>query len=498
MAARALAIALVGALLVAGCFGGGGKGGGGGGDPSSSTSGSASTGPAGPIKARFSWTPDYPRAGANVTFTGAVDGLGNGKVSSYAWDWGDGKTGSGAVAKHAFDASGEWKVTFKATLGDGRTLSQVRPVLVLAPGQAEPIPPGGNGTAGPPPPPPGKFTCPGPGGAVAVEEPFDTFGVDESLPNLAWAALKTGFRFAVAWSSESPTTGSLTYTVANGTPQTVSETLPTRAHLLVLDGLPVGKALCFTVTEGGTTTALHAVRLANAMTSFQEGSPHGAYTMNSLVLVNELGDLAEVQEGVDDYADRLWDATDGWVRAGATLIIVNDPAHHNAGWVTCYVITLGPPLCTQVYDVLFTNDAAPQGAASTYRRGVHEPRAAIWMNQYHQAMPGPVSMDDTGSVLTHEMGHYIFDMDDLYGDPVVPDSQDCDVPGLSISIMGGPREATEFDDEVNRCPTQPSGYVPSWTLMRAEFPRIPDRTTEPLDGPDGNGGLHLQRTYRGA
>lgn len=479
-----VAVLLLLLVAAAGCFGGA---------PDAPKPGDQSTGSVtgtssapGAAAVGFTWTPQYPQVGHEVTFTGTTSNLDPDAVDAWGWTWGDGNSSTGSPVMTSFDRAGDWTVVVNALLSDGRTLSASKVVFVLGGGESIP-----NATEDPAPPPPGEFLCDG----QPVVEPHETFGTDDALPALSWLTLKTGYRFAVLWSSEQATTGSLTYSVANGTARTVTETVPTRLHMLVIDGLPEHRTLCFTVTMGGVTTPLHAVRTVNGPTGFQPGAPHGTYTLNLLTLVNEQGDLAEVEAGLSDYAKRLWDATDGWVRAGAMPVLVNNFPEHNSGWVTCYIVTT-PGLCNQVYDVMFTNDAAPQGAASTYRKGLSDPRAAIWMNQYHQAFPGPLSLDDTGAVLLHEVGHYAFNMDDLYGDPVVPDSQDCDIPSLSMSIMGGSRSSTEFDDEVHPCPTQPSSYTPSWTLLRGEFREIPDRTTDPLKGPDGDGGLFLQRTYR--
>jgi hypothetical protein len=309
---------------------------------------------------------------------------------------------------------------------------------------------------------------------------------------LSWAALKSGFRFVVAWSTEQATAETLRFTIGRGGESTTTELVPTKVHLFVLEGMAPGDTICF--IAGGAP--LHAARAANAMTSFQPGDPHGTYVVNYLVLVNEGGDLAEVQAGMARFADMLWDATDGWVRAGALLVVDGDYLHHNSGWSTCYLPSIDTPLCNRLFDVIVTEDALPQGAASTYRKGVTDPDVAMWMNMHFQAMPGPLSNDDFGAVLTHESGHYLFDMDDLYGDPVVPDSQACDVAQFDISIMGGGRDVTEFDDMAHPCPTQGSGYVPSWTLMRGQFKEIQER--DAIDaGPSGNGGLAFVQTYRG-
>jgi hypothetical protein len=457
------------------------------------SSSSASARP-GQLRIDFTWSPEAPRTGDSVRFQASASNPGGRTVDSWTWDFGDNSTGRGPSVGHAYTKAGARDVVLRALSSDGTVLQAQHNLFVLAPGQAAPPPRApGNSSTGPvdvpPPPPPGEFMCP----AGPVTEPFDTFGRDDSLPGLSWAALKTGFRFAVAWSTESPTIETLRYTVGRDPERSLSDVAPTRVHLFVLDDLPTGQTICFTAG----TAPLHAARLANAMTAFQEAEPHGVYTINVLVLANEGGDLTEIEPGMQRFAELLWDSTDGWVRAGAMMVVAGDYLHHNSGWALCYVGGVSSAVCNQVYDVIVTEDAVPQGAASTYRQGVKDPDAAMWMNQHFQAMPGPLSMDDFGAVLVHEAGHYFFDMDDLYGDPVVPDSQACDLPEHSMSIMGGGRDTTEFDDELRPCPTQGADYVPSWTLMRDQFDRIPDRDGPVLQGPSGTGGLAFQVTYRG-
>ncbi len=459
-------------------------------DTSTSTAGP----PLGAVAAKFTWTPQFPRVDATISFAGRVENLGTKTVEAWGWTWGDGQTSQGRNATHAYGTAGDRVVTLRAALSDGKTVQVSRTVLVLAVGEAPP-PPGAVGNETPPPGPvslPGEFSCP----AGNVTEATETFGQDTALPGLAWAVLKSGFRFAVVWRSDAATTGSISFTVDGGAPQSRAESVSSKVHLFVVDGLKPGATLCFTATEGSTTTPLHAVRLVNAMTAFDERlGTTGGYTVNYLVLVNEGGDLGEVQPGMDRYADMLWDATDGHVRAGAVLVVANDPLHHNSGWASCYVPGASTPACNRIFDVIFTEDALPIGAASTYRQGVTDPDAAIWMNMHFQAVPGPVTLDDTGAVLTHESGHYLFDMADLYGDPVVPDSIECDVAKYDISIMGGSRSTTEFDSVGAPCPNQGAGYVPSWDLMRGQFPRIPERLGEPDKGPEGNGGVYFRQTY---
>ncbi|MEJ5866631.1 PKD domain-containing protein [Pseudokineococcus sp. 5B2Z-1] len=67
----------------------------------------------------------------------AVDGSGSsdpdGSVASYAWDFGDGATGSGRTAEHAYAAAGSYVVRLVVTDDDGATASAQRTVEVTAP-----------------------------------------------------------------------------------------------------------------------------------------------------------------------------------------------------------------------------------------------------------------------------------------------------------------------------------------------------------------------------
>jgi PKD repeat protein/subtilisin family serine protease len=60
----------------------------------------------------FSWLPLTPTAGQPVTFTGSATGT---APIDYAWDWGDGMTGTGIIATHVFTPAGAYTVTLTAT-----------------------------------------------------------------------------------------------------------------------------------------------------------------------------------------------------------------------------------------------------------------------------------------------------------------------------------------------------------------------------------------------
>ena len=309
---------------------------------------------------------------------------------------------------------------------------------------------------------------------------------DAAIPTLAYAALKTGFRAVVAWETQDAVVTTLAASLDGGATQVLSDRAPTRHHVFILDGLPAGRSLCFT-PEGGSP---HAMRLANAMNAYDAAA--GAYSVNLLVLANEQPDRAALEAALARFAEGLWDATDGHVRAGRVVTLYGDFLHHNTGWASCYVPRstaqdLDHPFCRNVHDVLFTHDGSPVGAAQTYPDAIRDPARAIWMNAYYQA-PLVGWPDDAAFALNHEMGHYAFGAQDLYGSPTGLDP-DCWDPALGLSVMGGTRGATEYDDETNRCPNEATlpGYVPTWTLLRHEFPDVPARSV--IDaGPAGDGG----------
>lgn len=364
-------------------------------------------------------------------------------------------------------------------------------------------PPSGNSTA-PPDVPPGspvpeeplpagvalRATCDG----ALVEEPTATFGQDESFGRLTWAALKQGGRLAVAWEAAAEGVGTLELSVDGGEWRSYSDLLPKTAHAFVVD-VSLGQVACIRVKDdAGAASPTHAVRLANQRHAYDAAT--GSYTLNLLVLANEGSDAATLEAGMRRYGELLHDATDGHVRAGATIVLYGDYELHNSGWVTCYIAGAPGPTCNRVHDVIFTLDAAPQGAASTYRDGVEDPDAAIWMNWYWQAPPHSplIMMDDVGSVLTHEVGHYVFGMMDLYSAAGV--GEDCYDSASSISIMGGNRDATEYDDAAHPCPNASAiaDYTPSWTFLRERFPTIPERSA--IDaGPEGDGGGHVVAAF---
>jgi PKD repeat protein len=87
--------------------------------------------------AAFSFSPGVPNVGDPVSFDGRASDDPGGSIASYRWSFGDGATGSGAQASHAYATSGDQTVTLTITAAlDGRTDSVTRTVHVNVPPRA--------------------------------------------------------------------------------------------------------------------------------------------------------------------------------------------------------------------------------------------------------------------------------------------------------------------------------------------------------------------------
>ena len=71
--------------------------------------------------------------GLGVRVDGSSSGDTDGTVSRWAWDFGDGRTATGATASHSYAAAGTYAVTLTVTDDDGATSKTTREVTVTAP-----------------------------------------------------------------------------------------------------------------------------------------------------------------------------------------------------------------------------------------------------------------------------------------------------------------------------------------------------------------------------
>ena len=87
-------------------------------------------GPNEPPAASFSFLPSNPAGGEEVTFDGSGSSDPDGTIDSWAWDFGDGATGSAEVVTHTYETPGTFVVTLAVADNDGATASTERGVTV--------------------------------------------------------------------------------------------------------------------------------------------------------------------------------------------------------------------------------------------------------------------------------------------------------------------------------------------------------------------------------
>ena len=81
--------------------------------------------------ALFTWTPATPTHGLPVTFDGSLSwAMPPSAIVSYAWDFGDGWSGAGVTAFHAYAAAGTYTVKLVVTDGGGLVGSLTQTVTV--------------------------------------------------------------------------------------------------------------------------------------------------------------------------------------------------------------------------------------------------------------------------------------------------------------------------------------------------------------------------------
>lgn len=85
---------------------------------------------------RFTWTPENPKVGEEVTFDASDSYDPDGTISTYDWDFGDGTKAGGITPKHTFNEAGTYTVrlTVKDNAGDTSYITKTVTVETATPG----------------------------------------------------------------------------------------------------------------------------------------------------------------------------------------------------------------------------------------------------------------------------------------------------------------------------------------------------------------------------
>src|SRR5207245_1507790 len=83
-----------------------------------------------PPHAGFQFAPTTVFVGISVTFDGSTSSDPDGSIASYAWDFGDGSTGTGIQAVHVFAAKGTLQIRLTVVDNDGLSNQTTRTLAV--------------------------------------------------------------------------------------------------------------------------------------------------------------------------------------------------------------------------------------------------------------------------------------------------------------------------------------------------------------------------------
>jgi PKD repeat protein len=166
--------------------------------------------------ASFTATPDPASVGAAVGFNGVASSDPDGSISSYAWDFGDGATGSGAMPSHAYASPGAYtvKLTVTDVAGETSSISHVLEVTIageVAGGEGAGA---GSGKAG---------GTPGAGGGTGAGASGGATSAGTTSAGASAASSSPTSRFTVlAKPSVNARTGAVTYRLSVQDPGTLS------------------------------------------------------------------------------------------------------------------------------------------------------------------------------------------------------------------------------------------------------------------------------------
>lgn len=310
-------------------------------------------------------------------------------------------------------------------------------------------------------------------------------------------ASKTGFRGIVAWQASAPVLATVHYgTSPTALTLTATTQAPDSAGMLVLEGLAEGRLYYWQVEDliTGQRSVVKSFASTNAYTEWT-GS---AYTIDLVVQVdsNALPDavphdlgLNDIGAGMNIFAERIYDATDGLVRIGNILITdtnvdyaANVPGNPATVTRVCtptnYADTLvqtSMPFDSHTYGYAIA-DACRQFYLGRIGQLVYE-----WQDDMH-----------VGYVAAHEVGHYAFGAPDLYDlSTAVALPSGCANDAWDGSLMNnaGDWDATAHRwrlTELDRNPTltpcdHSNNAAYTWDTLRSRYLNVPLRPDGPIE-----------------
>ncbi|WP_431030830.1 PKD domain-containing protein [Plantibacter sp. RU18] len=194
-------------------------------------------------------------ADLTVTFDGSSSTDSDGTIASYAWNFGDGATATGAITTHPYAAPGAYPVTLTVTDNSGGTHTSQQTATVAAP--LPPVLPPVDPPVDPPVEPPVE--------PPVVDEPVAVDDFDNRQTTNGWGTAEEGG----AWTTTGPASS---YSVADGVGKITAGATETRSA--VLAGVSVQDALVettFSVDKapvgGANTVTIAGRKIGNSVYS---------------------------------------------------------------------------------------------------------------------------------------------------------------------------------------------------------------------------------------
>lgn len=308
-------------------------------------------------------------------------------------------------------------------------------------------------------------------------------------------ATKTGFRGVFAWQASQPVKAAVSYGLSPDNLDSEVITVPgtpDSAGMAIADGLEIGKTYYWQVEDllTGEKSEVSSFTANNAYNDWNGST----YTLDMLVQLDSeslpkdipFDQAAEdLAAGVNIFAERLYDAMDGFARLGK--VIITDTQTDYAGSVP-FAPTEGcnavPGAGGNLADVL-VQTTVPFDSHTFGGWAINDPCTSFYVGRVGWLV---VPWEDDlmfGFTAVHEMMHYAFAAPDLY--PEVSDA-DCNEPSWDGSLMhntggwNGKRwELTELDRNPELTPCDHGTKPYTWETLRERYTNVPERANGPIE-----------------
>lgn len=314
-------------------------------------------------------------------------------------------------------------------------------------------------------------------------------------------ATKTGYRGVFAWEATEPVMGFVRYGTDPDALDQIAAAIPgapDTAGMAIAEGLTIGETYHWLVEDDltGEQSPVSSFDAVNAYTSW-DGS---TYTLDLLVQLDTESlppgipaDMAigNIAQGMSIFAERLYDAMDGFARLGTVL--VTDTNLDYGGNVPVL-----PPGCltgvTNAADVL-VQTSVPFDSHTFAGWSIEDPCISFYVGRLGQlVIPWGFGGSDEdlhfGYVATHELMHYGFNAPDLYNTTAqegrASGCWNLDWDGSLMHNTGGWAgtrwELTELDRNpgLTPCDHQHSP-VHTWDALRERYTNVPLRPDGPIE-----------------